>query len=304
MRPNTKLCLVPVMVLLLGLCGCGAEGEPGRPQGDSKPYQAPAFADSVFHEDRAEGIENARIDLSCTELGIVGVSATSSSRLKFQVIKGDEEYTYDLPADGTPKIFPLQSGNGTYTFVFREHVVDKKYAVLYTMEADVTLKDEFQPFLRPSAYVDYDQDSDCVKKAAELAQNAGSALGVVEGVYEYICDNVKYDKEKAASVQTGYLPDPDETYGTGKGICFDYAALVAAMLRSQGIPTKLVMGYVSPDDVYHAWNMFYTEETGWVTVGYEVKADSWSRLDLTFSANGTDVQFIGDGGNYSDVYFY
>ena len=91
---------------------------------------------------------------------------------------------------------------------------------------------------------------------------------------------------------------------TGKGICFDYAALTAAMLRSQGIPTKMVFGNVSPDDLYHAWNMFYTEETGWVTAKYEVKGGEWNRLDLTFSANGTDLNFIGDGSNYSDVFFY
>ena len=41
-----------------------------------------------------------------------------------------------------------------------------------------------------------------------------------------------------------------------------------------------------------------------VTVDYEVKADSWNRLDLTFSANGADSTFIGDGSNYTDLYFY
>ena len=29
---------------------------------------------------------------------------------------------------------------------------------------------------------------------------------------------MKYDREKAASVKSGYLPDPDETLRTGKGI--------------------------------------------------------------------------------------
>ena len=50
--------------------------------------------------------------------------------------------------------------------------------------------------------------------------------------------------------------------------------------------------------------MFYTDATGWVTVGFEVGADSWNRMDLTFAANGADGQFIGDGSNYSDLYFY
>ena len=76
------------------------------------------------------------------------------------------------------------------------------------------------------------------------------------------------------------------------------------MLRSQGIPAKVIFGYVSPDDLYHAWNMFYTDQTGWVTVNYEVSGDDWNRLDLTFAANGADSDFIGDGSNYSELYFY
>ena len=123
-------------------------------------------------------------------------------------------------------------------------------------------------------------------------------------VYSFVCRQVTYDREKAATVKSGYLPDPDETMRTGKGICFDYAALAASMLRSQGIPTKMVFGYVSPNGLYHAWNMFYTEQTGWVTVGFQVSGKDWNRLDLTFSANGQDASFIGDGSNYSDVYFY
>ena len=86
--------------------------------------------------------------------------------------------------------------------------------------------------------------------------------------------------------------------------CFDYASLAAALLRSQGIPCKVVFGYVAPDDLYHAWNMFYTKETGWVTVGFEVDKKNWTRMDLTFSANGADSEFIGDGSHYSDVYVY
>jgi len=76
------------------------------------------------------------------------------------------------------------------------------------------------------------------------------------------------------------------------------------MLRSQGVPTKVIFGYVSPHDVYHAWNMFYTAETGWVTVGYEVKEGSWNRLDLTFSAGGADIAYIGNGEAYADLYCY
>ena len=267
-------------------------------------YDAPEFLESSFHENLAETGERVMLDLSALEEGYVAVSATSDRRLKFQVIQGEDTYNYDLSSDGVPGIFPLQSGDGSYRFRVMENVVDKKYAELYAAEAEVRLKDGFQPFLRPSTYVPYTRESDCVKKANELAKSASDEIDVVGAVYTYICGAVTYDRAKAESVKSGYLPDPDKTMETGKGICFDYASLAAAMLRSQGIPTKLIFGYVSPKDLYHAWNMFYTEESGWVTVSFEARADDWTRMDLTFSANGAEDSFIGDGSNYSDVYYY
>jgi len=282
----------------------GSAQTPAQPPAQGGPYAAAAFADSGFSPEQAQGTDRVQVDASCVRLGYVGVAATSEKRLKCQVIKGETTYTYDLPADGTPAVFPLQSGDGDYRLRVMENVVDNKYACLYSTEFAVALQDEFQPFLRPNRYVDYNRDSACVQKAAQLAAQAADAPGVVKQVYDYICANVSYDVEKAETVQSGYLPDVDETLSTGKGICFDYASLAAAMLRSRGIPAKVIFGYVSPDDLYHAWNMFYTQETGWVTVNYEVKKDTWNRLDLTFSANGADGTFIGNGENYSDLYCY
>lgn len=280
------------------------EGKTSGSKGSGGGYKAPEFETAKFHKDKAEGNNGILLDLSATDKGYIAVSGESDSRLKFQVIKGDETYTYDMESDGTPSVFPLQCGDGNYTFKAMENVVDSKYAEAYTTSKDVKIDDEFQPFLRPSDYSDYSKDSDCVKKAAEFAGKAKDQPEVVAAVFKYICDSVKYDKEKAKNVQSGYMPVPDETMKTGKGICFDYASLAAAMLRSQGIPTKIIFGYVAPDDLYHAWNMFYTEETGWVTVDYEIDPKKWNRLDLTFSANGADGKFVGDGSHYNDVYVY
>ena len=211
--------------------------------------RADEFLDAEFHSQLAQGNDRVKIDLSAVEEGYVAVSARSDSRLKFQVKKGEETYNYDLSSDGTPAIFPLQHGDGDYRFRVMENVVDKKYAEIYSVTCSVTLRDEFQPFLRPSTYVPYGADSQCVIKASEFAAGAEDPLAIVHEVFRFICRTVKYDKAKAKNVQSGYLPDPDETMRTGKGICFDYAALAAAMLRSQGIPTKMIFGYVSPDDL-------------------------------------------------------
>lgn len=271
---------------------------------DFTPYQAPELALSAFDEAAAQGENGVLVDLSGVAKGYVAVSAVNGKRMKFRVERGEQVYNYDLPSDGTPVAYPLQCGDGDYTFWALENISGNEYAKTYSVQVQVALEDEFQPFLRPSQYVDYGADSRCVQVAAELAASQPDALGVVEAVFDYVCEHVSYDKEKAATVKKGYLPQPDETLATGKGICFDYASLAAAMLRSQGIPTKVVFGNVEPDDLYHAWNMFYTQESGWVAVGYEVEEGGWSRLDLTFAANGADSQFIGDGANYTDVYFY
>ena len=283
-------------IFLLLYCRCVPAQEGG--------YVSPPFRDARFHPESAVGNESVQIDLSMLGEGYVALTAWSPNRLKFQVLLGEYSYTYDLSNDGTANIFPLNLGDGWYTFRVMENVVESKYAILYLTEADVALQDPFQPFLHPSVYSNYSENSACVQKARELAAGADSTVGFITSVYDFICGTVTYDVDKAQSVQSGYLPFPDETMVSGKGICFDYASLAAAMLRSQGVPTMLIFGYVSPDDIYHAWNMFYTAETGWVTVDYQVSGGNWNRLDLTFSANGADGNFIGDGSNYTDMFYY
>ena len=82
-------------------------------------------------------------------------------------------------------------------------------------------------------------------------------------VYNYVIKQYKYDKKKAKTVQSGYIPNLDKIYKQKKGICFDYAAVMTAMLRSQGIPTKLVIGYTG--NAYHAWISVYSKKKGWIT---------------------------------------
>ena len=310
MKRIRNISLLLFVLCILVLTGCGGSSGGGEPApadngGDSGVhYEAPKFKNAKFHKDKASGSGGTLVDTSSASKGYIGVSVNSNAKMKVQVIKGDDTYTYDVSSDGDPSILPLQLGNGTYSVKVMKNISGNKYSLEYSTSVDAKLKNEFQPFLRPSDYVDYGKKSACVQKAKEIAEKCETQMDVVSGIFEFICKNVKYDKEKASTVESGYLPDPDETMNTGKGICFDYASLAAAMLRSQGIPTKVIFGYVSPDGLYHAWNMFYTEETGWVTVDYEVDEKTWNRLDLTFSSNGTDEDFIGDGSNYSDVYFY
>ena len=183
------------------------------------------------------------------------------------------------------------------------HVRDYLYSNLYKETIGVSLADEFRPFLYPNQYTWFTEDSEAVAKASELAEGASDGLDVITAVYNYVIENISYDEEKARTVQSGYLPDVDETLESKKGICFDYAALMTAMLRSQGIPTKLEIGYSG--DVYHAWISTYLDETGWIDNVIYFDGKSWSLMDPTLAAsNSGDAvrDYIGDGANYTVMY--
>ena len=150
------------------------------------------------------------------------------------------------------------------------------------------------------------EDSQAAKLAKELTVDTETETEKIEVICRYIIDNIRYDYAKARTVQPGYLPDPDKILEDGKGICFDYASLLAAMLRSLGIPTKLVTGYVAPDYLYHAWNEVYVEGTGWLRISkfYSIykEGHGWIHMDPTFAAGmkGSSYcsEFINNSKNY------
>lgn len=259
---------------------------------------------SPYNPDGLEGTPEAGVDTSSLSQGYVCAVGVSDSRLKFQVACGDAAYNYDLPQDGTPIVCPINMGDGSYTFRVMQNTSGDKYVELFSTSAQVALDSEFEPFIRPSFYCSYDASSAAVKKASELVADAANEGDVLRAVYSYIVSNVAYDNDKAAELatQTGYVPNPDETLASGKGICFDYASLAGAMLRSLGIPTKIITGYVSPDGIYHAWNMVYIDGS-WHTVEISVDPDTWTRVDLTFAASGA-LDTVGDGSGYTDRYVY
>lgn len=90
-----------------------------------------------------------------------------------------------------------------------------------------------------------------------------------------------------------------------KGICFDYAALMTSMLRSQNIPTKLEVGYSG--DAYHAWISTYIDDKGWVDDIIQFDGDTWQIMDPTLAATNDSAavkKYVGDGSHYVVKYTY
>lgn len=251
------------------------------------------------------GTEALQVDISNLGEGYLMARYTgAASRIKFFILTPDgTRYTYDIYPSETYTVIPLTAGNGGYTIDVREHVEADLYANLFEAPIDVTLTDEFLPFLYPNQYSNFTAESTAVQKAAELTETVDDVLGAISAVYDYVISHVRYDEEKAKDIKAGYLPDIDETLSLGTGICFDYAALFAAMLRSQGIPTKLEIGYSG--EIYHAWISVYSEEHGWIDNILEFDGDTWELMDPTLAANndsGALSNYIGEGTNYTVKY--
>lgn len=305
-RLHLSYLLIAIFCLLLG--GCSGSSSASRkehsgPPRDSTPKVLTTSADgvTVYQNDFAS------IDASNTSQGYVMVKYNGTNeKVKLQITCPDQScYTYLISDRGAYDTFPLTAGNGSYALQVLENVAGDTYTVSLAQSINVSIEDEFLPFLYPNQYVNFHTDSKAVSKGSDLAKDTYSDLDVVQNIYNYVIKNISYDTEKAQNVSYGYVPDIDDTLSSKKGICFDYAALMASMLRSQNIPTKLEVGYSG--DAYHAWISTYIDDKGWVDDIIQFNGNTWQIMDPTLAATNDSAavkKYIGDGSHYVVKYTY
>ena len=215
------------------------------------------------------------------------------------------QYQYNLVAQKWA-VLPLSDGNGKYKVTVYLQAQGTKYSSVVAISEDVTMEDPMKTFLTTNQYVDIEAAPETQAKAAEICKGITDPLKMVEAVYNYVVNNMTYDKQLAQTVQSGYLPVLDTVLAKKTGICFDYAALMTGMLRTQGVPCKLVVGYAGT--AYHAWISVYSKDQGWIEGVIFFNGDTWERMDPTFASTGQSseniMQYIGDGKNYTPKYFY
>ena len=305
-RLHLSYLLIAIFCLLLG--GCSGSSSASRkehsgPPRDSTPKVLTPSADgvTVYQNDFAS------IDASNTSQGYVMVKYNGTNeKVKLQITCPDQScYTYLISDRGAYDTFPLTAGNGSYALQVLENVAGDTYTVSLAQSINVIIEDEFLPFLYPNQYVNFHTDSKAVSKGSDLAKDTYSDLDVVQDIYNYVIKNISYDTEKAQNVSYGYVPDVDDTLSSKKGICFDYAALMTSMLRSQNIPTKLEVGYSG--DAYHAWISTYIDDKGWVDDIIQFDGDTWQIMDPTLAATNDSAavkKYVGDGSHYVVKYTY
>lgn len=282
--------------------GCG--GTSAEP--DTKRQTKTAILMPEASGETVYGNGISSIDASHAEDGYLQVIYNgSAAKAKVQVTVPDTTvYTYTLNP-GQYGTLPLTGGAGHYSISILENAYDNMYALVLSQELDVQEIDTFTPYLYPNLFSWFTQDSTVTELGMEISSESSSDMDYVERVYRYVIQNIQYDTQLAQDPPAGYTPSPDATIASGKGICFDYASLMTALLRSQGIPTKLVVGYSGQQ--YHAWITVYLEESGWVDKAIYFDGSSWVLMDPTLGANNSrsDVKkYVGDGSHYMAKYQY
>ena len=302
-------------LLIIMLCGCSNSSSNNgvKNHRDNTPH----IYENESPKELTIGNDLVTIDLTNTSKGYLMVEYLGTNeKVKVRITLPNQEdpYTYDKHAGN--EAFPLTGGNGTYKIQIFENVSDNKYSTLFSQEFDVQLENEFDPFLYPSQYVNYNKNTRAIDVAKQIVEKATDDLDAVTKIYHYTINTISYDDQKADQVKDGslkgYLPDVDKTLETKKGICFDYAALMATMLRTQNIPTRLEIGYAKNEEdieksIYHAWISVYIDQIGWIDNYIEFDGHSWKIMDPTFAAGNQDKKtknYITNQDNYQTKYLY
>ena len=226
-------------LFLLGSALCAAAALFPQPSGD------------VYEKD------GTTLDVGGASSGYVMLKRSADAQQRVRVSQGGQAFTYSLRQDGEFEVYPLQLGSGEYEIRVYEQVRGDQYAQVYSKSIRADMPDENLAFLYPNQYVWYTPDSTVVSLSQELCSAEMSDKEKLTALYTYVVKHITYDYIKAATVQSGYMPDLEVILQRGNGICFDIASLLAAMLRVQGVPAQIAIGNVH--GVYHAWNRVYLD---------------------------------------------
>lgn len=135
-------------------------------------------------------------------------------------------------------------------------------------------------YLESTEYIDWKHPS-IIEKAEFIAKESTSALEIARQCYEWVRDNIRHSRDFKDNDITCKASD---VLAAGTGYCYAKSHLLAALLRSKGIPTGLCYQRLSKDEngapfCIHGLNAVYLPETGWY------------RIDPRGNKQGVDAQF-------------
>ena len=156
---------------------------------------------------------------------------------------------------------------GIYSF----EIIDK-----FIITANINLSNP-DDFVNKTIWFNWD-DHVVEEMASHIYRGSKNKKEFVDQVAQWIYDNINYSYDAAYRIKEGTLLnnplDVNQTLTLRSGVCANKAALMAVMLRSQGIPCQYVSGRTTElSKTKHAWNRVYLN-------------DEWIDYDVTMNTSG------------------
>lgn len=139
------------------------------------------------------------------------------------------------------------------------------------------------PYLMPSRYIESDRLQSFVNKQFGDREGGDKVLAMLD----WFAGEIEYVGGISDQLTTAAM-----TFVERRGVCRDYAHLLAAFARAAGIPARMVSGYaprVTPPD-------FHAVVELWL-------ADGWRMVDATGMAKPHELARIAIGRDATDIAF-
>ena len=150
-------------------------------------------------------------------------------------------------------------------------VVSFTAQVRLTLQPTPSVLPDPRAWLGAQSFIEVD---DPAVQACAAQLRKASAMDTAGAIYEWVRSNLQY---------AGYLADPlgaRVALATRRGDCTEYACLAVALARANGIPARVVGGYVAPGSIaprpqdYHDWAEVYVDGA-WRTL--DAQKENWYR---------------------------
>lgn len=230
-----------------------------------------AAGTKLFPESRTYAVQYSM------EVGSVSADGENSLNLWIpQLVQAPEQREIQLVSQEPDPLF--DNVNGVKLFNFENLSADKTYAILqsfmvdrYSVETKVniakvprnydTTRRLYKRYTSADLVVPA-TDEGIVKIGSSVVGRERNPYRKAREIYRYVLSRLQVDPEYQ---EYDILKAIDER----KGNPYVYAVLFCALARSQGIPARLVAGYLVDRDLQaarHYWAEFYIETVGWIPV--------------------------------------
>lgn len=154
------------------------------------------------------------------------------------------------------------------------------------------IADNFSEFLMKTNYTTLGEEIS--KQLRETIQSYSTPQEGLEAGLEWVIANLNYERGI-----THVRSSANEALSVGKGVCQDFSHLAIACLRSAGIPSRYVSGYLYPGESPAVGESSVGESHAWL----EAWIGRWIGVDPSNKVSRIDQRYVAvaKGRDYGDV---